>query len=429
VGSWAVTMIDSYYVSYERSIVLTTSAIYRIQWTASAKHKQSGYLKKCRRMPLDTVFRVYQSNGRVTIIERTEQSGQWSKLVGMLTESEHQEARPWRSRSHTLTTRWYVPSLFEPGRDQATEMHRLLTEMVQGIHSVAPWTIPSPKNLPLGVEPTMESAGPPHRLPPLLVDSAPAVPPVTTGAPGEQLSAEGDLAQIHSCGRELPAGLGCILAPSSAGASSGISAPSSAGASSGMVEWPSPHPTGGDSPPVECGGDWAVPTNMLKNFDEGEGVFGHRLAARMKSLDNQEVLLLSDLAEEDPAGIDIASPSRLISRKLELPAHYEMSSTCQDRIPSLREAESRAGSRGETPWSPARSSSLNELQRPHAAHHRQPRTPPPVRTSQDRLPPLSPLSSTNGARTGDPAPAGADGLAKIAHRAAPAWRGCGLQDE
>ena len=87
-----------------------------------------------------------------------------------------------------------------------------------------------------------------------------------------------------------------------------------------------------------------MPTHRFRTLDEGEGIFGHRVAARMRSLGNQEVLLLSDLVEEDPAGIDTASPSRVISRKLELPAHYALSVTSQDRISSLRADDSRGDS-------------------------------------------------------------------------------------
>eukprot|EP00966_Prymnesium_polylepis_P028911 670485-Prymnesium_polylepis.1 len=65
MGAWAVTMMDQYYITAERFIVLTTHALYRIQWAPSVLYRRSGRVKRCRRIPLDDIYRVQHlsSNG------------------------------------------------------------------------------------------------------------------------------------------------------------------------------------------------------------------------------------------------------------------------------------------------------------------------------------------------------------------------------
>ena len=115
IGSWSTIMHDENGAKCDSILVLTTAALYRIQYLV-----EHGYVNRCRQMPLETLSRVYVSRSKshnwVTISERYKRKGNWEKFMGYLTKHEPSEARPWRDGSHIVNTRWYMPLVVGGGR-------------------------------------------------------------------------------------------------------------------------------------------------------------------------------------------------------------------------------------------------------------------------------------------------------------------------
>lgn len=336
VASWAVTMLDSMHVTYERCLVLTTAALYRVQWLPSILQKQGGgYIKKCRRMPLKTIHRVYKWNGRVTILERTENKSAWSKLMRALSDGEPDDARPWRENTFVISTRWYVPSLVEPGRDQVTEIQRLVTDMVQQLHKLAPWSIPPPERLPSaphGVNPAMRVA--------------PA-----TGAP---CSHQGMCVDHVSCDPNLMLNTILDRPPPSAGASSGIESE------------------------LEFGGDWATPSKRpgsASQRNRGGMGRGRGVLENVPGRQLEQDMRLAD-AGDDGRQVDLSppSPGNFISTKMELPSNMIL------KVPAYQER---------IPKPSARCLTLNTFSEPTSEQPTPPASAAPVDRSpriQDRIP-------------------------------------------
>ncbi|KAL1520550.1 hypothetical protein AB1Y20_022126 [Prymnesium parvum] len=143
LGSWAVTMADSVYTTVDRILVVTSLALYRLHWVVSVKHKHGGYCRKCKRMPVETIHRVFKWNGRVTVLERHLSTGPWSRLLEKITENEPSDARPWRDNSHVLHSQEYIPALVHELGDREAALQQVISQIVKTLHDVAPWSDPS----------------------------------------------------------------------------------------------------------------------------------------------------------------------------------------------------------------------------------------------------------------------------------------------
>jgi len=146
-GTWWTVMNNEKSISLDRIIVLTTDALYRMHWLP-----EHGYIGKFRRMPLDNLVRAYQADGKLIIVESVEQNGTWEKLVRILAKNEPPEARPWRTNTHVLHTRWYMP-LGDDGCPDKTK----LCDMLRAIKNVVPRDI----DLPLSAWNSTTDASPP----------------------------------------------------------------------------------------------------------------------------------------------------------------------------------------------------------------------------------------------------------------------------
>eukprot|EP00966_Prymnesium_polylepis_P044256 1025582-Prymnesium_polylepis.1 len=140
LGAWATVMLDTLNVSRDRYLVLTNAALYRLQWLPD-----HGFINKCRRMPLESIVRVYKSNGWLTLCESVEQRGVYLKLQLALTKHEPPDARPWRQGAHTMNTRWYRPQEHAADPDELK-----LDEIVAAVRLAAPQALATPPPTPGG---------------------------------------------------------------------------------------------------------------------------------------------------------------------------------------------------------------------------------------------------------------------------------------
>ncbi|KAL3921753.1 MAG: hypothetical protein SGPRY_004797 [Prymnesium sp.] len=139
LGSWPVALLERFHSPSLHSLILTSSALYRVRLSVSEKRNQH---MKCKRLPIERVQRVFRERGRLTILERARSRAPWNKLIELIAENEPQDARPWRDNEDLIVTRVYAPVDLE--RDREADCQLVLAGMVAAIHKAAPWS--DPKN-------------------------------------------------------------------------------------------------------------------------------------------------------------------------------------------------------------------------------------------------------------------------------------------
>lgn len=138
LGSWMVRMVTNSNIPFERTLVLTSAALYRCQYLP-----EHGFVNKCKRTPLRSIARVYAEAGKhVVVQERLSRGGRLGAFKDMLfsVDMEPPSARPWRSGEHMLSTRWYTP-IGMPGSEPAGAVE----EMMRAITLVATWSTSCPR--------------------------------------------------------------------------------------------------------------------------------------------------------------------------------------------------------------------------------------------------------------------------------------------
>ena len=111
-----------------RCIVLTTEALYRCQYLPL-----HGFVNRCKRTPLGAVSRVYEEADKIVVQERISRNSRLHALTDRLfsVDAVPAGARPWRTKTHSLLTRWYAP-----------QSAKQMSDMTRAMNVVASWSRP-----------------------------------------------------------------------------------------------------------------------------------------------------------------------------------------------------------------------------------------------------------------------------------------------